>query len=285
MDNYDSETQLFFKILKWSVIGIVALIILFGTFYTVDAGELGVKTRNGKVIGMSEPGLHMKLPIFDKIHRLNVRTQVVKNEHFVNEKGEVVSDNALSAASKDLQDVKISTVVNYRIDRSKVIDVYNQYKTAESFEEGVVKPLIKDSVKTLTATYTAEELVTKRSELNLAISEMVSKKFENTMALYEQGNVTNIEFSPSFTQAIERKVTAEQDALAAKNKLEQTKYEAEQRIVQAKGDAEAIRIQSQAINSQGGEDYVQLQAIEKWDGRLPAQMIPGSTVPFINLTR
>lgn len=274
------------RIITFSVIGLFALILAFSAFYTVDAGELAVKTRFGKVVGVSDPGMHAKLPFgLEKVDTLNVRTQIVKNEHFVNEKGETVSDNALSAASKDLQDVKISTVVNYKIDQSKVLDVYTQFKTTAAFEDGVVKPLIKDAVKTLTATYTAEELVTKRAELNLAISELISKKFEGTMALYEQGNVTNIEFSPSFTQAIERKVTAEQDALAAKNKLEQTKYEGEQKIVSAKAEAEAIRIQSQAINSQGGEDYVQLQAIEKWDGHLPTQMIPGSTVPFINLTK
>ncbi len=102
-------------------------------------------------------------------------------------------------------------------------------------------------------------------------------------AIFDTSSITNIEFSPSFTQSIEKKVTAEQDALAAKNRLEQIKYEGEQKVVSAKAEAEAIRIQSQAINSQGGADYVQLQAIQKWNGQLPVQMIPGSTVPFINL--
>lgn len=280
-----TETQFFWKIIRYAVVGVLILAVALSSFITVHAGELGIKTRFGKVVGVVEPGLHGKMPFIDVVTKMNVRTQVVKNEHFVNEKGEVVSDNALSAASKDLQDVKVSTVVNYRIDQSKALDVYTQFKTAEAFEEGVVKPLIKDAVKTLTATYTAEELVTKRAELNSAISEMVGKKLSGTYALYEQGNVTNIEFSPSFTQAIERKVTAEQDALASKNRLEQTKYEGEQKVVSAKAEAEAIRIQSQAINSQGGQDYVQLQAIEKWDGHLPTQMIPGSTVPFINLNQ
>jgi uncharacterized membrane protein YqiK len=78
-------------------------------------------------------------------------------------------------------------------------------------------------------------------------------------------------------------VTAEQNALASKNKLEQTKYEAEQRVATAKGEAEAIRIQSEAIQSQGGENYVQLQAIKQWNGVLPTTFIPGQSVPFINL--
>jgi len=70
---------------------------------------------------------------------------------------------------------------------------------------------------------------------------------------------------------------------ASKNKLEQVKYEAQQTIEKAKADAEAIRIQAQAINSQGGADYVQLQAIKVWKGDVPMYMMSGSVVPFINL--
>ena len=61
-------------------------------------------------------------------------------------------------------------------------------------------------------------------------------------------------------------MTAVQQAEAAKNKLEQVKFEAQQTIETAKANAEAIRIQAQAINSQGGADYVELQRIKTWDG-------------------
>lgn len=56
-------------------------------------------------------------------------------------------------------------------------------------------------------------------------------------------------------------------------------------MASAKAQAQAIQIQAQAINSQGGADYVSLQAINKWDGKLPTQMIPGSSVPFINVNK
>ena len=78
---------------------------------------------------------------------------------------------------------------------------------------------------------------------------------------------------------------SEQDALTAKNQLERVKFEAEQRVTQAKAEAEAIKIQAQAITQQGGKDYVQLKAIEKWSGNLQTQMIPNGTLPFIDLTK
>jgi regulator of protease activity HflC (stomatin/prohibitin superfamily) len=250
---------------------------------------MGVKTRLGKVVGSVQPGLHMKMPIIEKVTKIAVRNRVVKNEHYTNEKGDVISDNALAAASKDLQNVNASSVVSYSIDQSKIIAVFSEYKTAENYEEAVIKPIIKQVIKSKTAEYTAEELVTKRTLLNDSVAETLRLELSNRYAIFNNSSVTNIEFSPSFTQAIERKVTAEQDALAQKNKLEQVKYEAEQQVVKAKAEAETISLKSQAANN---EKYVSLKAlevqekaVEKWNGVLPTQMIPGSTVPFINLSR
>lgn len=280
-----SDVQIFKKIVKIAFGSIFALIIVFGSFVTVATGKMGVKTRLGKVVGTMEPGAHMKLPLIESVTKIQVNNRVVKNEHYANEKGEVISDNALAAASKDLQTVQASSVVSYNIDPSKIIEIYSQYRTAENYEEAVVKPIIKQVIKGKTAEYTAEELVTKRTALNDSVTETLRDQLSTRYAIFQNSSVTNIEFSPSFNQAIEAKVTAEQNALAAKNKLAQTEYEGQQKIVSAQAEAEAIKIQSQAINSQGGRDYVNLKAIEKWDGSLPTQMIPGSTVPFINLTR
>jgi prohibitin 2 len=140
-------------------------------------------------------------------------------------------------------------------------------------------------VKSTSAQYTAEELVTKRAEFGDKVNLLLSERFMSKDAVLERFSVTNFEFSKAFTQAIENKVTAVQNAEAAKNKLEQIKFEAQQTIETAKATAEAQRIQAQSLAAQGGDDYVNLKAIEKWDGHLPQQMIPNSSVPFIDLTR
>ena len=97
----------------------------------------------------------------------------------------------------------------------------------------------------------------------------------------EDIQITNFKFSPSFDHAIEEKQTAEQQALKAKNDLERIKVEAEQKITLARAEALTIQIQAQAIKEQGGTEYVQLKAIEKWNGQLP-QVTSGNT-PLINL--
>jgi regulator of protease activity HflC (stomatin/prohibitin superfamily) len=88
-------------------------------------------------------------------------------------------------------------------------------------------------------------------------------------------------FSESFNSAIEAKVTAEQNALKEYNQLKAVEYQAQQRVTQAKGEAEAIRIQAEAITQQGGKEYVQLQAISKWNGVMP--LVTGGSMPFINM--
>ncbi len=265
----------FAKMIKHALIALLVLVVLFGSFGIVNAGERGVKTRLGNVVGTIDPGLYLKLPFFEKVKIMNVQTQAVLYER----------EEPLMSASKDLQDVQIATVVNYHLDPLLVKDIFVQYRDQENYEAQVVRPAVRDIVKATASQYTAEELVTKRAEFTSEVLVKLNERLASKFSVVEQVNITNFQFSESFSKAIEMKVTAEQEALASKNKLEQTKYEAEQRIAQARGEAEAIKIQSQAINSQGGEDYVNLKAIEKWNGQLPMQFVPGSAIPFINLPK
>ena len=277
----NNNTELY-KIIKYAVIGLFVAVFVFSAFGTIDAGERGVKTRLGAITGTIDPGLYFKMPFIEKVKAMEVKTRTINYDKNGTE-GDATDTSKLSGASKDLQDVWIGVVVNYHIDPAKVDMIYSQYRSVENYESNVIEPVIREVVKSTSAQYTAEELVTKRAEYSDKVNLTLAEKFTAKDAVLERFSVTNFEFSQAFTQAIEGKVTAVQNAEASKNKLEQIKFEAQQKIETAKAEAESIRIQANAINSQGGADYVQLKAIEKWNGNLPTQMIPGSTVPFINL--
>lgn len=267
------QNAMLVKWLKRAAAILVVLIVLLSAFGTIQAGERGVKTRVGNVVGVLDSGLYIKLPFVEKVHKMDVKTQSVIYER----------ENPLAAASSDLQDVQIATVVNYHIDPLRVGDIYKQYGEESSFEEKVIRPAVRDTVKAVASQFSAEELVTKRIAFTDAVTAKLNERFADKYIFLETVNITNFQFSESFSAAIEAKVTAVQNAEAAKNKLEQVKFEAQQSIEKAKAEAESIRIQAQAINSQGGADYVNLKAIDKWNGILPTQMIPGSSVPFINV--
>ena len=100
-------------------------------------------------------------------------------------------------------------------------------------------------------------------------------------AIVDEFNIVNFEFSKNFNDAIEAKVTAEQQALAAKNKLEQIKFEADQKIAEARGKAEAMTIESNALKS--NPQILELRALEKWNGTLP--QVTGGAIPLINLPK
>lgn len=237
-----------------AVIGIVALILIFGSFVIIGPGERGIVLQLGAVQDrIMQEGLNFKIPIIQSVEKVDIKTQ----------KEEVTA----TAASKDLQTVTAHIALNYHIHPDKVNKLWQTI--GSDYKSRVIDPAIQEAVKASTARFTAEELITKRSEVKEDITKLLQDRLIKEFITVVEFSIVNFNFSPSFNEAVESKVTAEQNALAAKNKLEQVKYEATQRIEQARGEAEAIKIQTEAIRAQGGKEYVGLKAIEKWNGTMP----------------
>lgn len=169
-----------------------------------------------------------------------------------------------TAASSDLQNVTATVAVNFHIQPYDAGTIYQN--VGADYQSRVIDPAIQESIKSVTANYTAEQLITEREKVREEILALLTTKLQTFGVNTDSLNIVNFAFSDSFNTAIEAKVTAQQNALAAQNKLAQVQYEAEQTVASAKAQAEAIQIQAQAINSQGGADYVQLQQINKWNG-------------------
>jgi len=255
------------KAMSAGIIGLVIISVLFSTFYTVPAGSRGVITTFGSVDMIPKgEGLGIKIPFVQNIEIMSVQTQKYQAD--------------LTAASQDLQDVQTTIAINYRIVPEQASEIYRNIGI--SYPDKIIYPLEQEINKATTAQYTAEQLITKRDDVRNTMKSLLGDKLKGRGIIVEEISIINFKFSESFTQAIELKVTAEQNALAAKNKLAQIEYEAKQRVTQATGEAEAIKIQAEAINKQGGKEYVQLQAISKWTGVLPT--VTGGVVPFIDVT-
>jgi regulator of protease activity HflC (stomatin/prohibitin superfamily) len=276
------KQQISFGLLRSVLVVVIIIAILAGLnpVGIINPGERGVKVRLGKIVNILDEGLYIRVPLIERVHVINVKTRTITYDNKMRT-GDETEQSSLFAASKDLQDVQIAVVVNYRIDPKAVGNIFSQYGL--TYEADIIEPIIRETVKSIASQYTAEELVTKRLDFSDKVNSRLADRLKTRQALLERFSVTNLQFSTTFTEAIEKKATAEQEALAAKNKLAQVKYEAEQQVARATAEAESIKIQSEAIQAQGGANYVQLKAIEKWDGKLPTQFIPGQTVPFLNL--
>ena len=254
-------------LISLGVAAFVVLVIFFSSFALVGAGQRGVVLRFGAVSRVIDEGFNLKTPFIERVVRMDVK--IKKNEV------------EASAASQDLQTVTTKVALNYHLDAARVGDLYKG--VGLEYEVRIIDPAVQEAIKATTSRFSAEELITKRSEVKQEAKLMLSERLLKDGIIVDDLSFVNFDFSKSFNEAIESKVTAEQNALAAKNKLEQVKFEAQQQIETAKAQAESIKIQAQAVNAQGGADYVKLQAINKWDGKLPVSMPPNGTVPFIDL--
>lgn len=243
----------------------IGLVLAFGSWGTVSAGHRGITLRNGAVVGEVKPeGLYFKTPWIESVIEMDVR--IKKNEE------------PTEAASKDLQIVTATIALNYHIQPEMCAKIYQSYGT--TIEATLIDPALKESTKSVIAQYTAEELISKREAVRSAIRELLATKLSPTGIAVDATNIVNFSFSRTFDAAIEAKVTAEQNALAAKNKLEQIKFEADQKVAEARGKAEAITIESNALQS--NPQILQLRALEKWDGHMP-QVMGAGALPFINV--
>jgi regulator of protease activity HflC (stomatin/prohibitin superfamily) len=145
------------------------------------------------------------------------------------------------------------------------------------FKERIIDPAVQEAVKAVTAQFTAEELITRRSEVKEQIRESLAKRLLVFNIIVDDFNIVDFSFSREFNAAIEAKQTAEQQALKAKRDLDRIKIEAEQKVTQARAEAEAQRLQRETITP----TILQLRAIEKWDGKFP--QVIGGAMPFIDL--
>ena len=271
-DSVSRLTAFSTKMFRNIVIIIVAIIVINSCFFVVSPTERAIKITLGNLSNtVYREGFHFKVPFFQTVTIVDLTIDR--------------ADAVAKSASKDLQNIVTTVAVNYQINE---VDILNMYKLVwvnhESIENNVFSSAIQEAVKSATAKYTAEELITKRELVRNEIEGILKDKTKNYWLLISQVNIVNFEFSSSFDASIEAKVKAEQDALTQRNKLEQVKYEAQQQIERAKAEAETIRIQAEAIQKQGGAAYVQLKWIEKWDGKLPATSLGDGTIPniFIN---
>jgi regulator of protease activity HflC (stomatin/prohibitin superfamily) len=243
-----------------TILAVFALSFVLSSFTIISAGHQGVQTTLGEVnMKTLNEGLHFVNPL-SNVSEVNVR--VTKAEL-----------KGASAGTKDLQVVHTDIVVNFRLHADKVPHIYKEYGL--NVDEKVLGPAINEAFKSVTAKYTSEELITKRAEVSETIQSMLAAKVAPFNIDVSGISLVNFGFSSEYQKAIEQKVIATQSKLKAEQDLERIKVEAASRIAQADGEAKAIAIQAAAIQTNGGENYVKLQWIEKWNGALPTHMLQG----------
>lgn len=262
-----SEEIIFRRFVKLGIVGVLvllALITFFSSMRSVDTGKVGVVTRYGKVTGRElNEGLSWVQPWgLNNVTEYNIKTVKV--------------DANAQAATKDLQDVSATVVLNYHLNRGKVSEVHQQ--VGPDYQQVQIDPQVQEAFKAVSAQFTAQELITNRPAVKEAVLKNLRDRIEKEgRYTIEDIAITNFQFSKAFNDAIEAVQVANQKIAQARQELETTKVEAEKRVAEATAAAEAQRLQQQTLTP----ELLQKQAIEKWDGKLPVYSTNGST--FFNI--
>lgn len=269
---------------------IVGLSIVFNSYVIVEAGHVGVVKHFGAIDESPLPeGLHFIVPIRDSVEQVDIRL--------------TRATEAAASASKDLQTVKTQVTVQFSLSGDKTPYIVQKMGNLEVAKATLISPAIQESVKAITAKYTAEELVTRRAEVKLEIQSSLQNFIEITLTKKELNNALNIanvaitdfDFSAEFNRAIELKVKAEQEALQAKNeksrRVTQAEAAAEEKKLAAQASAYEIEMSSKAranaieIEAKALKDnpqLIKLRMIEKWNGVLP-KINTGSTGTLLEI--
>ncbi len=248
-------------------LGVLAIVIVLFvlSLAIVPAGSTGVITTFGQVADYTySEGFHLKIPIAQELVVVSNKIEVYEADS--------------SAVSKDLQTVNSKIAVNFRVRADSSASIYQNigpdYKTV------ILMPAVQESMKAVSAKYTAEELISERNRVGEEIKEQLTAKVADYGIQVEKFNIVNFEFTAEFNNAIEQKQVAEQNKLRAETEKEQKKIEAEaeaQKVkIAAEAKAEAIKTEAEAqaeanqkLSESLSQRLVDYQTIEKWNGELP----------------
>jgi len=254
------------KLIGHLVLLMVLIVLFFGAWGTIGAGERGVLLQFGAVQDkIFDEGFYLKIPFVQSVRKVDVKIQ----------KDEV----SASAASKDLQIVTSTIALNYHIDPNSVNRLWQE--VGVNYNARIIAPAIQEAMKATTAQYTAEELITRREEVKEATKMNLTERLSDRGIMVDEFNIIDFDFSKAFNEAIEAKITAEQLKLKADRDLERIKIEKEQMITAAQGKAKAIKIEAEALMS--NPKVVELRYIEKWDGKMP--QFWGGATPFVGIDK
>ncbi len=294
------------QVIKRAVIGVFVgffgLIILWGSWYTVDQGERGVILRNGAIVGVADPGLGFKIPLITSIERISVQDKARVYE-------------GLQAYSKDQQTATMQLSVSYQLPVADVAKIYSDYGSADGLVSRLLDRQVPKVLEEVFGKFNAATAIQDRARLGVEIQSAIIAAVKGPIII-KSVQIENIDFSDAYENSIEQRMLAEVDVQKVRQNAEREKVQAEIVVIQAEaeakssvakagaqaqatqlageaqakitrlaGEAEADAIRAKAKALADNPALIDLVQAEKWNGELPATMVPGGAVPFINVTK
>ena len=270
---------------------VVGLLIVGGSFYTVDQGERAVILRYGAVSGVSQPGLGFKLPFIDRVEKISVQTQTYTWQQ-------------VNSYSADQQPADLKISVTFQVDPERVQDLYARFGSIANAVNRVISPIVNRDIKVVFGQFTAARAIQERGRLNTDTREAVRQALEGAPLILQSLQIENIDFSKEYIRSVEQRMHAEVEVLRLRQNAEQEKVQAQITVTRAnaeadstlarakaqaeatrlRGDAEAFAIRARGEALRDNPALVNLVQAERWNGQLPTTMVPGGALPMLTFS-
>src|SRR3989338_4960252 len=267
-----------YGVIKTVILIILGLILFRSTIIFVPPGHVGSLYDRGKGVlpKVLHEGLNFVIPFWQEVELFDARLQEYTMSAVADE-GAMRKDDSLDAPTSDGQQVKGDVTVLFRIDGEKVPNIWK--KIGVDYVDKIIRPFSRSQIRMVISRYSAPQIYSeKRQEAETVMTSEISELLKDKYIIIDKVLLRAVYFSPEYSKAIEQKVIAEQKVKQAEFEVKETTQRAQAKIAEAKGLAEAQILQKASLTS----EYLQLEAIKKWNGILP-QVAGGGSLPFINI--
>jgi regulator of protease activity HflC (stomatin/prohibitin superfamily) len=300
----DNEMQNPVKLIAGAIGALVVLFIVltvfFGSWYTVDQTQRAVLLRNGAFVEVVQPGLHFKLPWVETVYKIDMQTHTKTYG-----RDEATNKDVMEAYSADQQPAYLRVSVTLHVKPDKVAEMYSRF--GGDYEAAIgrtISPHVYERVKVVFGQYTAAKAISSRGQLNSDAAKSIADAISyDPVFVIESAQIENISFSQDYIKSVEQRMQAEVEVQKYQQQLQRERIQADIAVTQAEGRAKSVRAEAQAnadatvlrgnaeataIKAKAdalssNSNLIALTTAEKWNGALPATMVPGSSVPFLGV--
>jgi regulator of protease activity HflC (stomatin/prohibitin superfamily) len=290
--------------------GIILAILLIGGLICgvaclerVPAGYVGVVyNMSGGVDGeILEQGWHVVSPT----KKVTTYSIGIEQSYLTSEdKGDSPRDESFNIPTSDGKTVRVNLEFSYKFDAEKVADTFVQFKgrSGEAIKDTFIKPKVIAWTQEVSAKYPVTDIFgDQRTKINAELDVYLKEKFDPYGIIIDTVNFTDISVDDATAEAIQRKVTAQQElelaeieAKTAKINAEKEKevaliaaekekaveeINAEKILIAAEAEAEANRIISESLT----DELIKKMQLDKWDGAYP-KVVSDSSAIITDLT-
>ena len=281
------------KSIAGGLLALLLLLVLMGSWYTVNETERGVLLRNGALVGVVEPGLSLKIPFIESVKFISVQSNATTYQ-------------GLQAYTKDQQTATLNVSVSWHVVPAEVGKVYMQYQDLNGLVSRLISRQVPTQVENVFGQYNAVSAVQNRGKFVADVTKAIRDSVTGPVVI-DGVQVENIDFSDDYERSIALRMKAEvevktREQMLATEQVEaqivvtraRAQAEADSKVAQAKADAEATRLRGSAeadaikaktLALSSNPMLIELTKAERWDGKLPTTVLPNGTLPFIDASK